>query len=144
MALLSRVGLDDVSLGFPGEPGYAGEPAGLTLIDEPGLRQPETRAVGATCGGIRVWSLYAPNGRTPESAHYAYKLDWFAALRTALAAELGHEPSSRRAATSTWRRPTTTCGTRRCSSTRPTSRRQNGRPWPTCARSACRTGAQAR
>ena len=86
VALLSRVGLDDVSLGFPGEPGYAGEPAGLTLIDEPGPPRPEARAVGATCGGIRVWSLYAPNGRTPESAHYAYKLDWFAALRTALAA----------------------------------------------------------
>ena len=92
VALLSRVGLDDVSLGFPGEPGYAGEPAGLTLIDEPGPRRPEARAVGGTCGGIRVWSLYAPNGRTPSSAHYAYKLDWFAALRTALAAELGPEP----------------------------------------------------
>jgi exodeoxyribonuclease III len=88
VALLSRVGLDDVSLSFPGEPGYEGEPAGLTLIEEPGPRRPEPRAVGATCGGIRVWSLYAPNGRTPESAHYAYKLDWFAALRTALAAEL--------------------------------------------------------
>ena len=45
----------------------AGQPAELTLIDEPGLRKPETRAVGANCGGIRVWSLYAPNGRTPES-----------------------------------------------------------------------------
>jgi exodeoxyribonuclease III len=93
VALLSRVGLDQVSLGFPGEPGYAGEPAGLTLIDEPGPRKPEARAIGANCGGIRIWSLYAPNGRTPESAHYAYKLDWFAALRTALAAELSHEPA---------------------------------------------------
>ena len=93
VALMSRVGLDQVSLGFPGEPGYAGEPAGLTLIDEPGPRKPEARALGANCGGIRIWSLYAPNGRTPESAHYAYKLDWFAALRTALAAELSHEPA---------------------------------------------------
>ena len=92
VALLSRVGLDDVSLGFPGEPSYEGEPAELTLIDEPGLRRPETRAVGATCDGVRVWSLYAPNGRTPDSAHYAYKLGWFAALRTALAAELEHQP----------------------------------------------------
>ncbi|MGD0606381.1 MAG: exodeoxyribonuclease III [Streptosporangiaceae bacterium] len=75
-------------LGFPGEPGYQGEPGEPALIDEPGLRRPEARAVGATCGGIRIWSLYAPNGRTPESAHYAYKLDWYAALRTALAAEL--------------------------------------------------------
>ena len=78
VALLSSVGLENVSRGFPGEPSYAGEPAELTLIDEPGLRKPETRAVGANCGGIRVWSLYAPNGRTPDSAHYAYKLEWFA------------------------------------------------------------------
>jgi exodeoxyribonuclease-3 len=92
VALLSAVGLDDVSLGFPGEPGYQGEPGEPALIDEPGLRRPEARAVGATCGGIRVWSLYAPNGRTPDSAHYAYKLDWYAALRTALAAELSEAP----------------------------------------------------
>ena len=92
VALLSSVGLEDVSLGFPGQPSYAGEEAGgaeLTLLDEPVLRTPEARAVGATCGGVRVWSLYAPNGRTPESAHYAYKLEWFAAFRTALEAELG-------------------------------------------------------
>ena len=64
VALLSSVGLEDVSLGFPGEPSYEGEEAEPTLLDEPGLRKPEARAVGATCGGIRVWSLYAPNGRT--------------------------------------------------------------------------------
>ena len=92
VALLSSVGLEQVSLGFPGAPSYEGEHDDLTLIDEPGLRQPEARAVGANCGGIRVWSLYAPNGRTPGSAHYAYKLEWFAALRTALEAELTHEP----------------------------------------------------
>ena len=88
VALLSSVGLEDVSRGFPGQPSYAGEEAELTLIDEPDLRAPEARAVGATCGGVRVWSLYVPNGRTPESAHYAYKLAWFAALRTAFEAEL--------------------------------------------------------
>ena len=93
VALLSRAGLEDVSRGFPGEPGYEGESAAPALIDDPGLRRPEARAIGATCGGIRVWSLYAPNGRTPESAHYAYKLDWFAALRTALGAELASEPA---------------------------------------------------
>ncbi len=92
VALLSRVGLEDVSLGFPGEPSYPGESAEPALIDDPGLRRPEARAIGATCGGIRVWSLYVPNGRTPDSPHYAYKLDWLAALRTALAAELDHEP----------------------------------------------------
>jgi exodeoxyribonuclease-3 len=73
VAVLSRVGLADVSRGFPGEPGFP---------------DAEARAVGATCDGVRVWSVYVPNGRTPDSAHYAYKLSWFAALRTALAAEL--------------------------------------------------------
>jgi exodeoxyribonuclease-3 len=91
VALLSSVGLEHVSRGFPGEPSYAGEQEALTLIDEPGLRKPETRAVGANCGGIRVWSIYAPNGRTPESAHYAYKLEWFAAFRTVLEAELAQQ-----------------------------------------------------
>jgi exodeoxyribonuclease-3 len=91
VALLSAVGLEDVSRGFPGEPSYQGEAAEPALIDDPGLRRPEARAVGGTCGGIRVWSLYAPNGRTPDSAHYAYKLDWYAALHTALAAELRGE-----------------------------------------------------
>ena len=92
VALLSSVGLEHVSPGFPGEPSYEGEEAEPALLDEPGLRKPEARAVGATCGGIRVWSLYAPNGRTPESAHYQYKLAWYAALRTVLEAELSREP----------------------------------------------------
>jgi exodeoxyribonuclease III len=97
VALLSRVGLDQVSLGFPGEPAYEGEPAEPALLEVPGLRRPEARAIGASCAGLRVWSLYAPNGRTPGSAHYAYKLDWFAAFRAALgdelsAAESGREP----------------------------------------------------
>ncbi|SNR25471.1 exodeoxyribonuclease III [Actinomadura mexicana] len=93
VAVLSRVGIEDVSNGFPGEPSYAGE-AGAEGEDEqmelsePVLLAPEARALGATCGGVRVWSLYAPNGRTPESAHYTYKLAWFAALRDALAEEL--------------------------------------------------------
>jgi exodeoxyribonuclease-3 len=66
VAILSRVGLVDVVLGVPGGPGFPG---------------PEARAVSATCGGIRVYSVYAPNGRVPDSDHYQYKLAWFAALR---------------------------------------------------------------
>jgi exodeoxyribonuclease-3 len=73
VAMLSRVGLDDVSLGFAGEPGFP---------------DPEARALGATCGGVRVWSVYVPNGRTPSDDHYTYKLAWLAALRDALAAEM--------------------------------------------------------
>jgi exodeoxyribonuclease-3 len=65
VAILSRVGLDDV---VPG------------LVDGPGFPRPEARAVSATCGGIRVLSVYVPNGREPDSDHYQYKLAWLSAL----------------------------------------------------------------
>lgn len=71
VAIISRVGLDDVEIGFPGQPGW-GEP----LAEE-------ARAIAATCGGVRIWSLYVPNGRKPDDPHYAYKLDWLARLREA-------------------------------------------------------------
>jgi len=92
VAILSRVGLDDVSLGYPGQPAYdppvdEDDPA---LIGKPPTV--EARAIGATCGGLRVWSLYVPNGRALDSPHYPYKLDWLAALRTALEPEVAaHE-----------------------------------------------------
>jgi exodeoxyribonuclease-3 len=82
VALLSKVGLEEVTLSFPGEPGF-GE------LDGVGAARPEARAMAATCAGMRVWSVYAPNGRTVDSPHYVYKLEWFAALRDALAAEAG-------------------------------------------------------
>ena len=41
----------------------------------------EARSIGATCGGVRVWSLYVPNGRTLDDPHMAYKLQWLARLR---------------------------------------------------------------
>ncbi|MEA2132725.1 MAG: exodeoxyribonuclease [Solirubrobacteraceae bacterium] len=71
VAILSRVGLDDVVAGLPGAPGFP---------------DPEARAVSATCGGIRVVSVYVPNGRVPGSEHYEYKLAWLEALREAVAA----------------------------------------------------------
>ncbi|HEX6499916.1 MAG TPA: exodeoxyribonuclease III [Micromonosporaceae bacterium] len=74
VAVLSRVGIDDVARGWPGEPGFPG---------------PEARAIAATCGGLRVWSVYVPNGRTPQSPHYEYKLAWLAGLRDVLAGEVG-------------------------------------------------------
>ena len=66
VAILSRVGLDDVVKGIEGAPGFP---------------HPEARAVSATCDGIRVVSVYVPNGREPDSEHYAYKLAWLASLR---------------------------------------------------------------
>jgi exodeoxyribonuclease-3 len=71
VAILSRVGLEDVVRGLP---------------DGPGFPHPEARAVAATCGGIRVVSVYVPNGRVPGSEHYQYKLAWLEALREAVAA----------------------------------------------------------
>ena len=52
----------------------------------PGFPHPEARAVAATCGGVRVHSVYVPNGREPDSDHYQYKLAWLAALREVVAA----------------------------------------------------------
>jgi exodeoxyribonuclease-3 len=77
VAVLSRVGLADVSRGLPDEPGFPG---------------PEARSIAATCAGVRVWSVYVPNGREPGHAHYAYKLSWLAALKHAVAAELAAAP----------------------------------------------------
>lgn len=71
VAVISRVGLDHVEIGFPGQPSW-GEPAGV-----------ESRAIGVTCGGVRIWSLYVPNGRKVDDPHYHYKLDWLARLREA-------------------------------------------------------------
>jgi len=71
VAILSRVGLEDVVAGLPGGPGFP---------------HPEARAVSATCGGIRVVSVYVPNGREPGSEHYEYKLAWLASLRDMVAA----------------------------------------------------------
>jgi exodeoxyribonuclease-3 len=66
VAILSRAGLDDVVTGLPGGPGFPHQ---------------EARALSAVCGGIRVHSVYVPNGRVPGSEHYHYKLGWLAALR---------------------------------------------------------------
>jgi exodeoxyribonuclease III len=71
VAILSRVGLADVSTG---------------LADAPGFPHPEARAIAATCDGVRVHSVYVPNGRVPESDHYEYKLEWLTALRAVVAA----------------------------------------------------------
>ncbi|WP_353951451.1 exodeoxyribonuclease III [Knoellia sp. S7-12] len=74
VAIVSRVGLDDVSHGFP-DPPHWGEPAVA-----------EARAIGATCNGIRLWSLYVPNGRALDDPHMHYKLAWLEQLRVHTAA----------------------------------------------------------
>jgi exodeoxyribonuclease III len=75
VAVLSRLGLADVVRDMPEQPGF------------PDLQGQEARTIAATCGPVRVRSVYVPNGRTPTDPHYAYKLRWLAALRAAVGAD---------------------------------------------------------
>ena len=69
VAILIRVGLEDVTPSFPDAPAWGDPPV------------VEARAVTATCGGIRVTSVYVPNGRNIADPHMVYKLEWLARLR---------------------------------------------------------------
>ena len=52
----------------------------------------KTRARARRSARLRLWNLYVPNGQTVDSDKYGYKLDWLAALRGMLAAELAQHP----------------------------------------------------
>ncbi|MGW5642010.1 exodeoxyribonuclease III [Saccharopolyspora sp. NPDC003752] len=80
VAVLSRVGIDEVRRGLLDEPGFQADGA-IFETQEP-------RAIGATCGDVRVWSVYVPNGREVGHPHYAYKLRWLDALRATAIDEL--------------------------------------------------------
>ena len=67
VAILSRVGLGHVDVGFP-------------AVSRPPFD--EARVLSATCGGVRVHSIYAPNGRALDDPHYLFKLTWLERLRT--------------------------------------------------------------
>ena len=77
VAIVSRVGIEDVRVGFDGMPSWEDAQ--------------EARAIGAVCGGLRIWSLYVPNGRKVDDPHYHYKLDWLARLKTAAEAWKGED-----------------------------------------------------
>ena len=88
VAIASREPLTDVEYAFPGMPGFGTITTGA---DAP----QEARAIGATVGGIRVWSLYVPNGRSLGDPHYFYKLDWLSALQQYTTDALARDPGSR-------------------------------------------------
>jgi exodeoxyribonuclease-3 len=90
VAIASRVGLDDVAVGFPEMPPWGDPPA------------PEARALAATCAGVRVWSLYVPNGRDLADPHLVYKLEWLARLRNAGRAWLAENPRAQIALVGDW------------------------------------------
>jgi exodeoxyribonuclease III len=94
VAIASRVGLADIEVGFEGQPTWSAKPDSEATA--------EARALGATCGGVRVWSLYVPNGRTLDDPHYDYKLDWLAALRDTAAGWLKDDPGAPIALVGDW------------------------------------------
>jgi exodeoxyribonuclease-3 len=71
VAIASRVGLEDVERTFPDQPTFG---KGGVAAEQ------EARAIGATCNGVRIWSLYVPNGRALDDEHMPYKLEWLATL----------------------------------------------------------------
>ncbi|BDV32167.1 exodeoxyribonuclease III [Microbacterium terricola] len=85
VAIASREPIEDVETAFPGMPGFA--------KDHDGPDAPlEARAIGATVGGVKVWSLYVPNGRALGDPHYTYKLHWLEALAAHTRATLAASP----------------------------------------------------
>lgn len=76
VAILSRVGISDVTHGFGG-------------LDDP--YDGEARLIAATCGGVRIVSVYVPNGREVDTDHYVRKLAWLGQLRAWL--EAGATPT---------------------------------------------------
>ncbi|WP_229052298.1 exodeoxyribonuclease III [Aeromicrobium sp. Leaf350] len=89
VALISRVGLEDVQRQFADD-----QPQFADVL--------EPRAIGATCGGVQVWSLYVPNGRELDHEHYTYKLAWLERLRQQGEAWLAADPDAQIALTGDW------------------------------------------
>lgn len=85
VAIISRVGIEDVEVGFPGQPGFT--------KDQELEQLAEARHIAATCGGVRVHSVYVPNGRAVGDPHYDYKLRFLEALRDAGRAALDDDPA---------------------------------------------------
>ncbi|NUP73151.1 MAG: exodeoxyribonuclease III, partial [Sinomonas sp.] len=85
VAIASRVGLQDVERTFPDQPTFG---KGGVAAEQ------EARAIGATCSGIRVWSLYVPNGRALDDEHMPYKLEWLATLNKHASEWLAQDPKA--------------------------------------------------
>ncbi|WP_194949371.1 exodeoxyribonuclease III [Actinomyces trachealis] len=100
VAIASRVGLEEVSTSFPGQPTWAKSPQADAVV--------EARALGTTVGTkgdgepVRLWSLYVPNGRELNHPHYTYKLEWLEALRQATGQWLATKPELALALVGDW------------------------------------------
>jgi len=78
VAFASKIPAEDVEIGFSGMPEFK--------------EVQEARAIAATFNGIRLWSLYVPNGRTLDDPHFPYKLEWLDRLASVTAETLENEP----------------------------------------------------
>jgi exodeoxyribonuclease III len=78
VAFASKIPAEDVEIGFSGMPEFK--------------EVQEARAIAATFNGIRLWSLYVPNGRTLDDPHFPYKLEWLDRLAAVTAETLENEP----------------------------------------------------
>ena len=87
VAFASRLPMTDIEIDFPGQPGFLKGSEGPDLPTE-------ARALGVTVDGVRLWSLYVPNGRALGDPHLAYKLDWLEKLRTATSTWMSENPGS--------------------------------------------------
>ncbi|MBU6459584.1 MAG: exodeoxyribonuclease III [Proteobacteria bacterium] len=74
VAIISRHPVTEVVAGIPG------------FVDE------QKRVLAATAKGIRIICVYVPNGQSPQSEKYAYKLAWLEALTAYVANELAQYP----------------------------------------------------
>ncbi len=85
VAIASRSPITEVEHAFPDMPGF------LKGHEGPDAPQ-EARALGATIDGVKVWSLYVPNGRGLDDPHFTYKLHWLEALRAYTQRTLAAQP----------------------------------------------------
>jgi exodeoxyribonuclease-3 len=78
VAFASKIPAEDIEIGFSGMPEFK--------------EVQEARAIAATFDGIRLWSLYVPNGRTLDDPHFPYKLEWLDRLAAVTAETLENVP----------------------------------------------------
>jgi exodeoxyribonuclease-3 len=95
VAFASRLPMDDVQLGFPSAPGFS-----KTEVE--GGPPLEARAMAVTVEGVRLWSLYVPNGRSLDDPHLVYKLDWLSGLASDTTAWLAEHPDTPLALMGDW------------------------------------------
>lgn len=95
VAFASRLPMEEVQIGFPSAPGF-GKP------NDDGSLPLEARALAVTVDGVRLWSLYVPNGRDLENPHYTYKLDWLSKLASDTRTWMAENPTTPLALMGDW------------------------------------------